>query len=181
MKTTRTLLITAATLLSATWLTACNPSPNAPLVPWTSPDGSITLPDKPVYVSENESFCYVRLSPEQNARLRRDLAEAAVLQVELLPGLDSRRGVQTFTLSRGQDDALDETLDKLASVPQWLQQWMYTPCFISYAYQVKLRLYDKAGKLLWEKFPTFYHYQPEAGAQPVSLYSALQPHLPVEH
>ena len=182
MKTIRTLLLASAALPGAALLptlSACTPSPEAPRVPWTSPDGS-QLPDKPVYIGADKIFCHVRKAPEENARLRRALAEAAVVQIEIesLSGGGSER--QKYTLSRERTEGLAKTLDHLAAVPQWLELRMYTSADIDYARIEKLRLLNATGELLWTGNPHEVSYQPSAGAAPTSLHAALAPYLPSE-
>ncbi len=169
-------LLTAFALLPT--VSACTPSPEAPLVPWTSPYG-MQLPDKPIYVEKDELFCYVRKAPEHNARLRRALAEAAVLKLELeriSPGSEP----QNYTLSRDKTKGLATTLEQLAAVPQWLQLWLYKDADVDPAYIVNLRLLNAEGELLWSGDPSDACYQPHAGAAPISLHAALSPCLPAE-
>ncbi len=176
------LLFAAAALLGAALLptlSACTSSPEAPRVPWTSPDGS-KLPDKPVYISQDELFCYVRKGPEENARLRRALAEAAVVQIEIESLFGGAPERQKFTLLRERTQGLMKTLEHLAAVPQWLECWMYRSADIDYADIVKLRLLNAEYELLWSGAPTEACYQPSVGTAPISLHAALTLYLPSE-
>ncbi len=176
MKTVYTFLFAALLPLAA-----CSPSPEAPRVPWTSPFG-IKLPDKPVYVLKDETFCYVRLHPKQNARLRHALANATTLQVEVESFFGTKPGSQTHTLSRDKTEGLAARLDEIAAVSQWLDTRAYSGAFdICLAGTLNLRLLDADGKPLWDGDPTYVAYQPQKGAAPVSLDKVIQPYLPSEH
>ncbi len=152
-------------------------SPEDPRVPCLSA-WNWKLEDKPVYIDGEQTFCYIRMAPEDNARLRRALAACATVEVETL----GRRGEVKRILRRtgGLHKGLADTLDGLAAVPQWLEESLYCNVRVTRSTWGYLRLLDAEGKLLWEGTGTSVACQPKPGGHPVSLYSFLKRYILIE-
>ncbi len=165
------------------------PDAAAPVrTPFTTPTG-IQLPDKPVYIGEGQLFCYLRMAPEEDARLRRALHECA--EVELTINGLGQRVLRTLRLHRGsvadggddknhQGKKLSDVLDWLATRPQWLEEWLYTDADVDPAWSADIRLLDAEGTPLWQGSADFICYQEQEGAAPRSFLSAFAPFLPFE-
>ncbi len=154
--------------------------PNAPREPYMSPYG-MKLPDKPTYVDAHDHlFCYVRMSDEENTRLRRALADCAELRLELWVDWVEHPGMQKLRLTRSEANGLDARLRELAAVPQWLDDFLYEDAEVEADIFCEMELLDAEGKLLWQGSPRNVFHQPTPGARPVSLFTELKPYLQSE-